>query len=120
MVLSDIEAAQIAALNSRFTEECGDASEEIPIYACNPATTAETAYLLARAGFKVYCPYFTGRVRKNRRSKVKIDAQILYFSGYIFVAGKSPKDLFPDRVTRLRFGEMFGSISVEELTSFKA
>ena len=118
MVLSDVELAQVHALNQEFLRTVTAGDEEVPIYACNPAATAETANLLAKAGYKVYCPYFTGRIRKNRRSKAKVNAPILYFSGYIFVAGNSPKDQCPDRVTRLRFGEMFGSISVEELIAF--
>ena len=118
MVLNDVELAQVSALNQEFLQTDIAGAEEVPIYACNPATTAETANLLARAGYKVYCPYFTGKIRKNRHSKAKIDAPILYFSGYVFVIGKSPKDQFPDRVSRLRFGEMFGSISVEELIAF--
>ena len=118
MVLNDVELTQIQTLNQEFLQQANIESQEIPIYACNPATTAETANLLAKAGYKVYCPYFTGKIRKNRHSKAKIDAPILYFSGYVFVAGKSPKDQFPDRVTRLRFGEMFGSIDVEELIAF--
>lgn len=122
MVLNDNELAALTAINRRFLEEFGegvDEDSEIPIYVCNPLNTAETAALLARAGYKVYCPYFMARVRKNRRSKAKIDAALLYFSGYIFVAGKSPKDMFPDRVARLRFGEMFGSIDVKQLTTFR-
>lgn len=118
MVLSDEEAEQLAALNNHFVAACRGSLEDIPVYSCNPATTAETAHLLARAGFTVYCPYFTGKIRKHRRSKVKTDAAILYFSGYIFVQGASPKELFPDRVTRLRFGDMFGKISVEELLTY--
>lgn len=118
MVLSDDELAALTAINKRFLEHA-DEDGEVPIYSCNPIETVKIAALLARAGYKVYCPYFMARVRKNRRSKAKIDAAVLYFSGYIFVAGRSPKDLFPDRVTRLRFGDMFGSIDVEQLVAFR-
>lgn len=117
MVLSDLDIAYLNESNTIFIDSVvGDV--DVPVYQCNPAKTAETARLLSQAGFRCYCPYFTAPVRKNRHSKQRVDMPFLYFSGYIFVLGKSPKDMFPDRVTRLRFADQFASIAFSDLIQY--
>lgn len=116
MPLNNIDIVHLDESNRQFLEQADGG--DVPIYQCNPAKTAETARLLAAAGFKCYCPYFIAPVRKNRHTKERVDMPFLYFSGYIFVLGRSPKDVFPDRVSRLRFAEQFATIALSDLIAF--
>lgn len=117
MTLSEFDIANLDEVNNLFLAAVEE-DAEIPVYRCSPAATAETAFLLSRAGYRCYCPYFYAPVRRNRHSKKRVNMPFLYFSGYLFIIGKSPKEQFPNRVSRLRFADQFATIALSDLAEF--
>ena len=96
---------------------------DLAVFTCSPKSTAEIAWLLAKAEIPVYCPLYDKRARVSRHTKATIIKVYPLLSGYVFVAlGKNEilvGDRFRSLVRRLTFNGFPATVKMSELMNIK-